>query len=224
MRVLVVNPNTTQSVTDALVQQARDYLGSEFEISGLTAQVGPAVVACADDVEKAQGAIENMLAQISEHADLVVLGISLDIGLATLRQQLSVPVFALSESALRQANHPQGEVVAITVGSHMLPLYADMSARYGYTNTQVHWHAIDDPSAFTPGGLSDDRKRAYVRQAGRLKERYPSASLVFVGALLAGLGAYASTVMTGVRIIEPMHAVCLDITATINPASGALNS
>lgn len=220
MRVLVVNPNTTGSVTDALVQQARRYLPPDVEVDGLTAKVGPSVVRGQADVGKAQEAIVSLLPEVESNADAIVLGISLDIGLSELRQHVSQPVFALSESTLRQVIKQHGEVVAITVGTHMLPLYADLSARYGFDDKQVHWRAIDDASAFTPGGLCETRKHAFVQHALKLREQHPGASIAFVGALLAGLGEYARSVVPDSLIIEPMQAVCDDILSTLKPTVG----
>jgi allantoin racemase len=222
MNVLVINPNTTESVTEKLVEQACLFLPSEFSVRGITARHGPAVVRSQVGVTQAHQAIRTMLPSIDCDVDAIVLGISLDIGLSDLRQFARVPVFGLSESTLRVAAANRRQVIALTLGSHMLALYADMSKRYGYSGEQVHWYAIDDQQAFSADGPNDNCREVFIERAIELKQQHPSAAFTFVGALLAGLGKYATKRLSNTELVEPMQAVCMELLESLNAKPGAV--
>jgi len=54
MRVVIVNPNTTQAVTDLLVREARAVAAPGIEVLGITADAGVAAIDSLADAEAAR--------------------------------------------------------------------------------------------------------------------------------------------------------------------------
>jgi allantoin racemase len=211
MNIVVINPNTTERITDNLVGQARQSLPSHWHVSGLTASTGPSVVKSQPDIEYARRSVGELCQRLPENTDIVILGVSLDIGLHDLRQTLRQPVFGLSESALRMATQRHTPVFAVTVGSHMLRHYIQMTRRYGTLGQAVSWHAVDLKLGLTPNGLEDAECQYLLEKVEQLTDQTPDAIVIFVGAVLAGLSQYAQSKLPRATFIEPMNAVCADI-------------
>jgi len=103
MKLLVLNPNTTASMTDRVVAEVRRLAPPAWEMRGVTAAVGCEVIASrAAFVTGAWAALETLRAQ-DEWADAVLLACFGDPGLAALREVSAVPVIGMAEAALHEA-------------------------------------------------------------------------------------------------------------------------
>jgi Asp/Glu/hydantoin racemase len=103
MKLLVLNPNTTASMTDRVVAEVRRLAPAAWDVRGVTARVGCEVIASrAAFVTGAWAALETLRAQ-DEWADAVLLACFGDPGLAALREVSAVPVIGMAEAALHEA-------------------------------------------------------------------------------------------------------------------------
>ena len=98
-RIAILNPNSTQRMTDEMVASARDAIGGVAEVIGLTNRQGPASIQGPED---AALCLEGLFALVEEARDMgaqaIVIGCFDDTGLATLRASAGLPVIGMGEA------------------------------------------------------------------------------------------------------------------------------
>jgi allantoin racemase len=102
MRIGLINPNTTESMTDAMAAAARQVAASGTEILALTARAGPAAIeSYADEVYAAN----QVVSLVREHQGLdgYVIACSGDPGLPAAREVAVSPVVGIGEAAFLYA-------------------------------------------------------------------------------------------------------------------------
>jgi allantoin racemase len=208
MNLLLINPNSTQAITDRLTQQAGLHLPANSNLTGMTAYDGPPVVQSLADARDAEKALLTMSDRVPSDTDLIILGISLDIGLRSLQHQIGKPVIGLTQAALRQAAIIEEPIVCITVGSHLLGQFEQLSRDYGYDKGKVVWRAIDTENAFNASGPDELTAMALLEVATEISQQNPGATQIFVGAVLTGFSVRANNMLPQTLFIEPMQAAC----------------
>lgn len=188
MRLLLLNPNTSAHITGRLAASARSALGPDDSLTALTAHDGPAVIASR---EHAEGAAATVLAMARAHADghdAVVLGVSLDCGLAVTRAAVDpTPVIGMTEAACLVACTCGERFGLLTLGPAMAPLYREHIESLGLSGRLA---GVDAPAlerAFAPGGARVEPEVLDVLAAGARRLRADGASaVVLAGAVLCG--------------------------------------
>jgi allantoin racemase len=186
LKLLLVNPNTTQAVTDRLAVAARQVASRGTRIVAVTGSTGPAVVASrADNLRAAR----TCMALAREHApgcDAVLLGISLDTALKRLRAMLDVPVIGMTEAGCMFASLVAPRFAVLTFGKQMVPLYRALVRSYGYGARLAAVGAV----ALHPTSVFSDptRVRRETLKAVRVLERKGAGAVVLAGAVYAGMG------------------------------------
>lgn len=118
-RLLIVNPNTSQAVTDLLLAAALPLVPAEVEIAAVTAPFGAASLESPAEAAIAAHAVLTALAE-AEPFDAAILGAFGDPGLEAAQDLFEAPVFGLGRSGL-QAAARHGRFVLVTVGPHLRP-------------------------------------------------------------------------------------------------------
>uniref|UniRef100_UPI0025EB567E aspartate/glutamate racemase family protein n=1 Tax=uncultured Pseudacidovorax sp. TaxID=679313 RepID=UPI0025EB567E len=86
MRLLLINPNRTQAVTDAVLAAARSAARPDTELLAVTGRQGPAIIASRAENALAQQEVLELAAQHAAEVDAIVLGVSLDSALWACRE------------------------------------------------------------------------------------------------------------------------------------------
>ena len=103
MKLLLVNGNTTQAVTDRVLAEARRCAAPGTEVTGATARFGVSIVSTeAENDIAAHAVLDTLSATYADH-DAAILAISFDTALAGARQILPIPVIGMTEAALHTA-------------------------------------------------------------------------------------------------------------------------
>jgi allantoin racemase len=134
MKFLVINPNTSQFVTDKVCQTALDAVGSAVEVVGVTGRAGAPIVGTRSECAFAA---QEALALAAEHADGcdgVLLAISFDTGLDALREMLAIPVVGMSEAGMSAAMSVSRKFSMVTFGNRAAPLYQELVEHYGWAS------------------------------------------------------------------------------------------
>ena len=188
MKLLLINPNTTQHVTDRMVAEARRATGARADVVGVTADAGPAIIGSRTENALAARAALELAAEHQAGIDAVILGVSLDTALCPLREMLDVPVVGMAEAGLLTACMVAGRVGCLTLGPRLLPLYEELTQAYGFASRVARWRALDLPAAYGPD--VDDEVAKRVCDAGERMVREDGAeAVVLCGAVLTGYAA-----------------------------------
>ena len=131
LKLLLVNGNRTQAVTDIVLAEARRVAAPGTALLAVTAAFGMDIVfSHAGDVIAAH-AVLDVLAKHHHGCDAAILAISFDSGLAAARELLPIPVLGITESALHAAGQIGGRIGIITFGEGSRALYQEVFTRYG---------------------------------------------------------------------------------------------
>src|SRR5215475_9433955 len=102
-RLLVINPNTTTSITGLVAGHVRATVGKDIELVTATGRFGCAYVASEACYAIAAHAALECFAEGKEGCDAVLLACFGDHGLFALREVSPVPVVGLAEASMRAA-------------------------------------------------------------------------------------------------------------------------
>lgn len=188
MRILVLNANTSEIVTEKLARGARASASPGTEIVPVTGHFGARVIATRTEQAIGEHSAVALGARHASGCDAVVIGVSYDTGLGALRELLPVPVVGMTEAGLVTACMLGGTIGMITFGRRVLPLYKEMAARYGLAARIAGWRVVESPAAYRRGAHPElDRELATV--ASDLVDRDGAEVIVLTGAVMAGVAA-----------------------------------
>ena len=187
MRLLVANPNTTQSVTDRIASVARQAASPGTEIQAVTAPFGPAYIATrAEAVIGAMATLE-LLATHAADADAVVIAAYADPGLGAARELLSIPVVGMAEAAMLTACMLGRRFAVLTFAVALEPWYQESVDFNGLAGRCAGIFCLDEPFADI-SSVGDEKAQAL----SALCERAIAAGAdvcILGGAPLAGVAA-----------------------------------
>lgn len=188
MRILVLNANTSDVVTEKVAAAARAAASPGTEIAAVTGTFGGRVIGT-----RAEHAIgeHSTLALVARHAtgcDAVVIGVSYDTGLRAARELLSIPVVGMTEAGLLTACMLGGTIGVVTFGRRVLPLYKELVAGYGLAGRIAGWRVLESTAAYQRGA-HPELDREIVAVAADLVERDGAETILLTGAVMAGVPA-----------------------------------
>jgi allantoin racemase len=130
MKILVINPNTTTSMTDKIAKAARAVARPDTEIVAASSQDGPASIQGFLDVATCVPGLLNEVIQHKE-VDAIVIACFDDTGLDAVRSLVSVPVLGIGEAAYHAASMIANKFSVITTLSRSVPGLENNLLRYG---------------------------------------------------------------------------------------------
>jgi allantoin racemase len=185
MRILVLNANTTDFVTQTAAAEARRVASPGTEIVTATADFGGAIVATRSEHAIAEHAAVVLAARHATDCDAVVIAVSYDTGLKALREMLNVPVVGMTEAALLSACMLGGPIGLISFGRRVWPIYRELVDGYGLSARIAGRRVSDNTTAYKPGDYSA-LDAELVATAHDLIEKDGAEGIVVLGAVMAG--------------------------------------
>jgi allantoin racemase len=202
MRLLLVNGNTTQAVTDAICAEAMRVCGPDTQIEGATATFGAEIVTTHAGDAIAAHAVLDVLAERAGAYDAAILGISFDSGLAAARELSPAPVVGMTEAALLAACGLAERFPMVVFGASAVPLYESLLRAYAMTHRVSAVRCIDLPPASYLDGHGRD---ALIMAELAEMPQSAGAPVVICGAALAGTAARLQ-LRTPLRLIDGIAA------------------
>lgn len=188
MKILLLNPNTTQAVTDAVLAAGRAAAMSDTELVAVTGSFGAIVIGSRAENALAQHSVLEAVAAHAQGCDAVVLAVSLDTALWACREVLTVPVLGMTEAGFIVAATVATRIGVLTYGAHMGPLYRELVESYGWGARLAGVATIDvDPKQTfnDPAGVD----RVVLAAAHRLVEADGAEAVILAGAAMASMAA-----------------------------------
>src|SRR5690242_3218208 len=106
MKIKIINPNTTQSMTDKIAASAHAVAGSDTQIIAVSPQMGPATIeSYYDEALCAVGVLEEIRQGEPLGIDAYIIACFGDPALYAAREITSVPVIGIAEAAMRTASY-----------------------------------------------------------------------------------------------------------------------
>jgi allantoin racemase len=167
MKIAVINPNTTASMTATIADAARRVAHDGTEILAITSSMGPvSIEGYYDEVFAVPGLLVEIVKAEREGADAIVIACFDDTGLDAARALAGIPVIGICEAALSATSFiAQRFSVVTTMERSRLPV-EHLVHRYGM-GTRCKVRAADVPvlSLEDPNSNARDRLRSEISAA-----------------------------------------------------------
>ena len=166
MKLLLVNPNTTASMTARMRDAAYAVAAAGTDVVAVTAEYGPeSIEGYYDEVFS----VPPMLDAVQAHPDAagVVVGCFDDTGVDAARCVTSAPVIGICQAAMQVASIVSGSFTVVTTLGRSVPAVEHLARRYGYADLCRKVRASEIPVLALEDAASGafDRLRAEIRRA-----------------------------------------------------------
>jgi len=144
-QLLVINPNTSTSVTALLQQHVQIAAGSHVTVRSVTARFGaPYISDEASYAVAAHAALDAWAVALNtadKRPDAVLIGCFGDPGLQALRESSPVPVTGLAEAAFIEAAR-HGRFAVVTGGERWAPILQRLAQSLGHAQALAGIHTV----------------------------------------------------------------------------------
>jgi allantoin racemase len=185
MKLLLVNGNTTQAVTDRVVAEATRCAAPGTAVAGVTARFGVDIVSTEAEEEIAGHAVLDALAVNFAGQDAAILAISFDTALLGARQIVPIPVVGMTEASLLTACLLGRRFGLISFGHSSRWMYLDLVRRAGLSQRMASFETIELSNSATY--LSEGGQDAAVIDASGRLIAAGADVVVVAGAAVAGI-------------------------------------
>jgi allantoin racemase len=186
MRLLLVNPNISDSVSELIRAEAQRSASPGTEIEVLTAPFGVAYIETRFESLVGAYATAQVAAEHVHRFDAVVVAAFGDPGLTGLREVLPVPVTGMTEAALASAHLLGHRISIIAISQRIQAWYREVVDSYGFGSRLASIRALDRPLSAI-GGVQQEHAQALKSLAERAVAEDGAEVLILAGAPLAGL-------------------------------------
>ncbi len=185
-RLLLINPNISDSVSDLIRTEAQRSASAGTEIEVLTAPFGVAYIETRFEALIGAYAAAQLAAEHHARFDAVVVAAFGDPGLAGLREALPCPVTGLTEAALASACLLGQRFSIVAISQRIRAWYRETIQAYGLEGRLASIRGLDEPLADI-GNVQGNQGERLVALAQRCVAEDGADVIVLAGAPLAGL-------------------------------------
>ncbi len=167
-RLLVINPNTTASMTEKIGQAARAAAAPGTEIAAVNPAHGPvSIEGYYDEAFSVPGLLEEIAKGEAEGFDGYVIACFDDTGLDAARALARAPVVGICEAAAHFASLIAGSFSVVTTLGRSVPVLEALMLRYGMERRCKSVRAAEVPvlALEQPGSAARVRIEAEIRAA-----------------------------------------------------------
>jgi allantoin racemase len=186
MKLLLINPNISDSVSALIRTEAQHSAAPGTEVEVLTAPFGVAYIETRFEALIGAYAAAQLAAEHHARFDAVVVAAFGDPGLAGLREVLPVPVTGLTEAALASAVQLGTRFSIVAISQRIRAWYRETVQAYGLEGRLASIRGLDQPLADI-GSVQGDQGERLLRLAGQCVDEDGADVIVLAGAPLAGL-------------------------------------
>jgi allantoin racemase len=186
MRLLLINPNISDSVSDLIRAEALRSASPGTEIEVMTAPFGVAYIETRFEALIGAYAAAQLAAEHHARFDAVIVAAFGDPGLAALREALPCPVTGLTEAALASACLLGNRLSIVAISQRIRAWYRETVHTYGLESRLASIRGLDETLADI-GSVQSDQGERLMALAERCVEEDGADVIVLAGAPLAGL-------------------------------------
>jgi len=186
MRLLLINPNVSESVSDLIRAEAQRSASAGAEVEVLTAPFGVAYIETRFEALIGAYAAAQLAAEHHERFDAVIVAAFGDPGLAGLREALPCPVTGLTEAALASACLLGNRFSIVAISQRIRAWYRETVEHYGLAGRLASIRGLDEPLADI-GSVQGEKGERLMKLAERCVDEDGADVIVLAGAPLAGL-------------------------------------
>lgn len=213
MRILVVNPNTTASMTRTIEAAAKDAAAAGTAIEAVTSKMGPASIeGYYDEVLAVPGLLAEIRRAEREGVQAAVIACFDDTGLDAARSMASIPVLGICEAALSLASFVAARFTVVTTSERSRVPVEELVRRYGFAaRARVRVAGVPVLALEDPGSGAASKLRGEIARA----LDHDGAEAIVLGC--AGMADFSATLQRefGVPVVDGVGAAVKQAEALI---------
>jgi allantoin racemase len=186
LKILLVNPNISSSVTDLIRSEAERAALPGTEIATATASFGVAYIETPAEATVGAHAALELLAAHHAGADAAIVAAFGDPGVNAARELLPIPVIGLTEAALATAFLFGGRFAVVGISVRIGAWYRQVIHDLGMSSRFIGFRGLD--RQFTSiGNVQHEQRQVLLDLCLSCVEHDQADSIILAGAPLAGL-------------------------------------
>ena len=202
MRIFVINPNTSESMTDHIRRELEEIKRPDTELTVVNPEHGPVSIESAYDEALAGPPTLELVRRANEEGyDAIVLACFSDPSLDAAKEVSDVPVIGIEEATLH---------VAAMLG-HKFSIMTSLSSRIPTRDLHVRLHGLESAFASAPAlnmpvlemDANPEKAKARILELARKAVQEDGAEVIVLGC--AGLAGYAEDIERelGAVVLDP---------------------
>ena len=185
MKILLYNPNTTQSITDKLYKTAKLVVSSGTEIIPMTAKKGFPYISNKAEAQIAGVTVLEVFAKEHKNYDAAIIAAFGDPGLFAARSLFKMPIVGLGEAAMLSACLFGKKFGIISFTKNMSAWYEESVEILGLKNRYAGFRAIEGV-VLSIDEIQSVQKNSLIQSAKDAVEIDGADVIIFAGAPLSG--------------------------------------
>lgn len=186
MNLLLINPNTSHSVSELIAAEAKRAAAPGTHVEVLTAPFGVAYIETRFEALIGAYAAATLAAEHWQRHDAIVVAAFGDPGLAGLREALDIPVVGLTEAALMSACMLGQRFSIVAISRRITAWYRETVQANGLADRLASIRSLDNPLKDI-GTVQDDHGERLQALCLSAVEDDGADVIIIAGAPLAGL-------------------------------------
>jgi allantoin racemase len=204
MRILLLNPNTTVSVTERLLTAAEKVTSSGTTLIPLTAPRGVPYIATRAEAQIGGAVALEMLSEHHTQADAAIIAAFGDPGLMGARELFDIPVVGMAEAAMLTACMLGRTFAIVTFANALGPWFQECVEMHGLTRRCAGIRTLND--TFTSiDSVQEEKEELLIELARRTIAETSADVIILGGAPLAGLAEKVKNRIP-VPVVDPVQA------------------
>lgn len=150
LRLMVINPNTSEAITARIQALAEDEAGPDVAVTAVTARFGAPYISDRAGAAIAADAVLDVAKAASQESgqpDAIVIACFGDPGLEALQAAFACPVVGFAEAGLRAAAAEPGPFMVATNGEAWCDMLSELAATIGLSGRISSFLSIGDAAA-----------------------------------------------------------------------------
>lgn len=188
VRILLLNPNTTESVTDLLVAAAEKVVAPGTVLIPVTATRGVPFIATRAEAQIGGVVALELLAEHHSNVDAAIIAAFGDPGLFGARELFDIPIVGMAEAAMLSACMLGRRFAIVTFSSSLGAWYEDCVDMHGLTGRCAGIRVLDT-GFHSLSEVQSEKEELLVDLVCRTVTETEADVVILGGAPLAGLAA-----------------------------------
>ncbi|GAC1327117.1 MAG: aspartate/glutamate racemase family protein [Beijerinckiaceae bacterium] len=214
MRILLLNPNTTESITARLLSAGRQVAAPGTELVPLTAARGAPYISSRAEAQIGGTIVLEMLAEHHRSCDAAIIAAFGDPGLLAARELFDIPIVGMAEAAMLTACMLGGRFSIVTFSRGLGPWYEECVAMHSLSARCAAIRMLDEGFGAV-ADVQNENEALLVELANRSVAEDEADVVILGGAPLAGLASRVRDRVL-VPVIDPVAAAVKQAEALVS--------
>ena len=184
MRILIINPNSDPTMTEAIQRTADNFIYGDFEVAcKLTPGAPKFIETYEDELQAAPGMIQ-LVRENMEKFDAFIVACHDDPNLDVIKEITTKPVIGIGEASMKMASMLGHRFSVVSTSKHSIPIKEELVRKYHLQNVLASVRAPDEVMK------KYNEKEMYLEVAKLAIEEEMAEVIVLGCAGLTGLDKY----------------------------------